>query len=153
MIKALRDRSGGGYELLAFRGAEGEWRDVRSDDINEYLKQVTGGDWSAKDFRTWNATVLAAVSVALHEGERDPDKPLTKTSRKRIASRATKSVAAYLGNTPAVCRASYIDPRVFDRFDSGETIHDRLVELGGSFDPGKPTHRLQVEEAVLELIG
>ena len=146
-VRALKKRRGGGHELLAYRNGDG-WRDVRSDEINEYLKQVTGGDFTAKDFRTWNATVLAAVSVAIHAA----DGASTKTARKRIASEATKAVAAYLGNTPAVCRASYIDPRVFDRFDSGETVRPRLQELGGKFDPTRPSHREKVEAAVLELL-
>ena len=73
------------------------------------------GEFSAKDFRTWNGTVLAAVAVA---GE----VPKSKTARKRRINDAVKGVAFFLGNTPAVCRASYIDPRVFDRFDSGWTI-------------------------------
>jgi DNA topoisomerase IB len=147
VVRALKQRRGGGLELLAYRDGAG-WRDVRSDEINAYLKQVTGGEFTAKDFRTWNATVLAAVALAMHA-----DDATSKTARKRIASEATKAVAAYLGNTPAVCRASYIDPCVFDRFDSGETVRARLDELGGSFDPKRPSHRERVEAAVLELIG
>jgi DNA topoisomerase I len=145
-IRALKRRRAGGNELLAYRNGT-EWRDVRSEQINEYVKEVTGGDFTAKDFRTWNATVLAAVSVAIRA-----DGANSKTARKRIASEATKAVAAYLGNTPAVCRASYIDPRVFDRFDSGETVRPRLDELGGKFDPTRPSHREKVEAAVLELL-
>jgi DNA topoisomerase IB len=146
-VRALKRRRGGGHELLAYRNGDG-WRDVRSEQINEYVKEVTGGEFTAKDFRTWNATVLAAVSVAMRA-----DDATSKTARKRIASEATKAVAAYLGNTPAVCRASYIDPRVFDRFDSGDTVRPRLDELGGEFDPKRPSHREKVEAAVLELIG
>jgi DNA topoisomerase IB len=146
-VRALKRRRGGGHELLAYRNGDG-WRDVRSEQINEYVKEVTGGEFTAKDFRTWNATVLAAVSVAMRA-----DDATSKTARKRIASDATKAVAAYLGNTPAVCRASYIDPRVFDRFDSGDTVRPRLDELGGEFDPKRPSHREKVEAAVLELLG
>jgi DNA topoisomerase I len=145
-IRALKRRRAGGHELLAYRNGT-EWRDVRSEQINEYVKEVTRGDFTAKDFRTWNATVLAAVSVAMRA-----DGAESKTARRRIASEATKAVAAYLGNTPAVCRASYIDPRVFDRFDSGETVRPRLDELGGKFDPTRPSHREKVEGAVLELL-
>jgi DNA topoisomerase I len=146
IVRSLRRRQGGGHELLAYR-ENGGWRDVRSDQINEYLKEVAGSEFTAKDFRTWNATVLAAVALALHESEAK-----SKAARKRIASAATKAVSEYLGNTPAVCRASYIDPRVFDRFDAGETIRPRLEDLGGKFDPTKPTHRERVEAAVLELV-
>jgi DNA topoisomerase IB len=146
IIRALKRRQGGGHELLAYR-ENGGWRDVRSDQINEYLKEVAGKEFTAKDFRTWNATVLAAVALALaDEGE------TSKTARKRVATQAVKAVSEYLGNTPAVCRASYIDPRVFDCFDSGTTIRARLDELGGKFDPKRPTHRERVERAVLELI-
>jgi DNA topoisomerase-1 len=145
-VRALRRRRGGGHELLAYR-ENGGWRDVRSEQINDYVKEVAGGEFTAKDFRTWNATVLAAVSVAMRA-----DGAKTKTARKRISSEATKAVAAYLGNTPAVCRASYIDPRVFDRFDSGETVRPRLDELGGRFDPARPSHREKVEAAVLDLL-
>ncbi len=146
IVRSLRRRQGGGHELLAYR-ENGGWRDVRSDQINEYLKEVAGSEFTAKDFRTWNATVLAAVALALREPE-----ATSKTARKRVATAATKAVSEYLGNTPAVCRASYIDPRVFDRFDAGETIRPRLEELGGKFDPTKPTHRERVEAAVLELL-
>jgi DNA topoisomerase I len=146
IIRALKRRQGGGHELLAYR-ENGGWRDVRSDQINEYLKEVAGSEFTAKDFRTWNATVLAAVALALEE-----DGETSKPARKRVATRAVKAVSEYLGNTPAVCRASYIDPRVFDCFDSGTTIRARLDELGGKFDPKRPTHRERVERAVLELI-
>ena len=97
---------------------------MRSEDINEYLKEATGGDFSAKDFRTWNATVLAAVALAV-SGEAHA----TKTARKRAETRAIKEVATYLGNTPAVCRASYIDPRVFDAFHAGLTIRPALERV------------------------
>src|SRR3712207_6701467 len=94
------------------------WVDVKSADINQYVKEITGGDFSAKDFRTWSATVLAAVALAVS----GPAATGSKTARNRAKTRAIKEVARYLGNTPAVCRASYIDPRVFDRFDGGLTI-------------------------------
>ena len=110
-------------ELLAYKEGR-RWADIKSPDINAYVKEATGGDFSAKDFRTWSATVLAAVALAV-----SGPAARTKTSRKRAKSRAIKEVARYLGNTPAVCRASYIDPRVFDRFDGGLTIGGVLPEL------------------------
>jgi DNA topoisomerase-1 len=145
-IKALKGRRGGGYDLLAYRNGRG-WKDVESPEINEYLKRVMGGDYSAKDFRTWNATVLAAVDLAAngHEAE-------TKAARKRAATAATKRVAAYLSNTPAVCRASYIDPRVFDRFDSGETIRPALKRIVTGGSPDEFPERERIEGAVLRLI-
>jgi DNA topoisomerase IB len=144
LVERLRRRRGGPPELLAFRAGR-SWSRVYSDDINEYLKGVIGEEFSAKDFRTWNATVLAAVSLAA-----DPP-GATKTARKRAANRAVKAVSGMLGNTPAVARRSYIDPRVFDRYDSGWTIAgalDRLEDL----DPAADRDRARLEQAVLDLL-
>jgi DNA topoisomerase-1 len=147
LVKTLRERRGGGHELLAYRNGQ-EWRDVRSDEINDYIKDVIGEDHSAKDFRTWNATVLAAVVLAASARERDLS---TKGGRNRAKRDAVRQVARYLGNTPAVCRASYIDPRVFDRLDGGLTVggvFERLPE-----DPADwPEIQRPIEEAVLDLI-
>ena len=147
LVRKLRKRRGGGHELLAYRNGEA-WRDVRSEEINDYIKETIGDRHSAKDFRTWNATVLAAVVLAASARERDVT---TKGGRARAKRDAVKQVARYLGNTPAVCRASYIDPRVFDRFDGGLTV-------GGVFEhlPDDPVDWPEVqgpiEEAVLDLI-
>src|SRR4030095_4304215 len=73
-------------------------------------------------------------------------------ARARAVSRAVKEVAHYLGNTPAVCRASYIDPRVVDRYRSGLTIAGALEQLGEVGEPGEPAHQGPIEEAVLDLI-
>jgi DNA topoisomerase I len=147
LVKTLRERRGGGHELLAYPNG-GEWRDLRSDEINEYIKEVIGEGHSAKDFRTWNATVLAAVVLAASARERDMT---TKGGRNRAKRDAVKQVSHYLGNTPAVCRASYIDPRVFDRFDGGLTVggvFERLPE-----DPADwPEIQRPIEKAVLDLI-
>src|SRR5205085_2514066 len=101
IVRALRRRRGGGGELLAYRCGR-RWCDVRSDEINEYVKGGLGDDFSAKDFRTWNATVMAAVVLAT-DG-RDAE---SKTARKRAVDRAVRSVAELLGNTPAVARRAY----------------------------------------------
>jgi DNA topoisomerase-1 len=147
IVKALKRRRGGGAELLAYKERR-RWHDLRSDDINAYLKDATGDDFSAKDFRTWNATVLAAVALAV-SGE----VANTRTGRKRAVTRAIKEVAHYLGNTPAVCRASYIDPRVFDAYRGGLII-GRPLEEAAAGEPGElPIHHRAVEEAVLDLIG
>ena len=147
LVKTLRERRGGGHELLAYRNGS-QWRDLRSTEINDYIKDVIGVQHSAKDFRTWNATVLAAVVLAASARERDMG---TKGGRNRAKRDAVKQVSHYLGNTPAVCRASYIDPRVFDRFDGGLTIggvFERLPE-----DPAEwPEIQRPIEEAVLDLI-
>ena len=146
VVKELRRRRGGSPELLAWRERR-RWVDVRSPDINEYVKSVTAHDFSAKDFRTWNATVLAAVALSVHGAEAQ-----SKTARKRAVSSAVKGVAEYLGNTPAVCRASYIDPRVIDRFQSGWTIGPTLDRLGGTADLGDERKRAALESAVLDLL-
>jgi DNA topoisomerase-1 len=147
IVGALKRRRGGGPELLAFKEA-GRWHDLRSEDINEYVKEATGGDYSAKDFRTWNATALAAVALAV-SGE----SARTKTARKRAVKRAIEEVAFYLGNTPAVCRASYIDPRVFDAFDARLTIRPALERVAAKLRPGElPIHQPVLERAVLDLI-
>jgi len=144
-VRRLKQRRGGGDDLLAYKRS-GRWADVRSSDINGYLKEITGLDASAKDFRTWGATVMAAVALAVAGPAAG-----TKTGRKRAISRAVKEVAHYLGNTPAVCRASYIDPRVFDRYRSGWTIRGAL-ERAGSADLARPRVRDRIESAVLDLL-
>jgi DNA topoisomerase I len=146
-IRALKNRDGGGDELLAYRRGRDEWADVKAAEINEYLKDVTGGDYSAKDFRTWNATVLAAVELAANGAE-----ATTKTARKRAATTATKRVAEYLSNTPAVCRRAYIDPRVFDRYDNGATIRPSLRRMVNGSEPGEFVERERIERAVLRLL-
>ena len=145
-IRALKRRRGGGHEFFAYREG-GAWKDVVSEQINEYVKQATEAHFTAKDFRTWNATVLAAVAVAANS-----DGSETKTARKRIATKAVKQVAAYLNNTPAVCRAAYIDPRVFDRFDSGQTIRAALKRIERGTDPGQFPDREAIERAVRRLL-
>jgi DNA topoisomerase IB len=144
VVEQLKRRRGGGDELLAYKD-DGRWADVRSADINAWLKDATGKDISAKDFRTWGATVLAAVALAV-----SADAPTTKTGRKRAIKRAVDEVAYYLGNTPTVARASYIDPRVFDRYRDGEVIDHRLVAAA----PDGDATAIQgpVERAVLKLL-
>jgi DNA topoisomerase I len=145
-LRALKARRAGGDELLAYRNGRG-WRDVRSDDINEHLKELADAGFSAKDFRTWNATVLAAVALAGH----DPG-DLSRTARRRAVNEAVERVAGYLANTPAVCRSAYIDPRVIDRFHSGDTIRHALDrELNGT-EPGEFPERERIEAAVLRLL-
>jgi DNA topoisomerase I len=145
LVKVLKRRRSG-QELLAYKNGRG-WVDVRSDEINLYIKEISGEDFSAKDFRTWTATVLAAVALAVSGRAAE-----TKTARKRAITRAIKEVAFYLGNTPAVCRASYIDPRIFDRYQDGYTIGGALESLGEDVDLGQPSFHGAVEEAVLDLL-
>ena len=140
----LKRRRGGGAAFLAYR--DGRWVDVRSVDINAYIKELAGPDYSAKDFRTWHATVLAAVGLGIST------RAATKTARKRAISRAVQEVALYLGNTPAVCRASYIDPRVVDHYLAGQTIARVLESPSWPLEPDAPATQGPIEEAVLDLL-
>jgi DNA topoisomerase I len=145
VIQALKRRRGGPEELLAYRDGR-RWHDVRSDDINDYLKEQLGEDFSAKDFRTWNATVMAAVRLAADAGN-----ATSKTARKRAINASVREVAELLGNTPAVARRSYIDPRVFDRYLSGWTIAGALERIG-ELDVADDRVRTRVERAVVDLL-
>ncbi|MBV9292013.1 MAG: DNA topoisomerase IB [Frankiales bacterium] len=146
LVRTLRRRRGGGEELLAYRTVDG-WADVKSHDINAYLREITGGDFTAKDFRTWHATVLCAVALAV-----SADAPTSESARKRAVARAVQEVSHYLGNTPTVCRASYIDPRVIDRYNDGITIADELGRLGADARFGELATQGPIEAAVLELL-
>jgi DNA topoisomerase IB len=146
VIGDLKRRRGGGDELLAFKRGR-RWADVRSEDINAWLKDATGRDVSAKDFRTWGATVLAAVALAVSQ-----EAAATKTGRKRAITRAIKEVAHYLGNTPAVARSSYIDPRVFDRYREGRAIDYRLLGAAAGRSGDATAIQGPVEKAVLGLL-
>jgi len=146
VLRALKRRRSGGGDLLAYKRGR-RWMDVKSPDINDYVREATGGNFTAKDFRTWNATVLAAVALAVSA----PARSGSRTARKRAMTRAVKETARYLGNTPAVCRASYIDPRVFDRFEGGLTIGGILPELAED-DVSWPDVQGAIEEAVLDLL-
>jgi DNA topoisomerase IB len=142
-LEAMRRRRGGPVDLLAWKEGR-RWRDVRSDDINEYIKDVIGTEFSAKDFRTWSGTVLAAAALA------GAEKPASETAAKRTINRAVKTVAAALGNTPAVCRRSYIDPRVLDRYRDGQTID--LGRQAAEKGTMSERTRQRIERQVLALI-
>lgn len=115
-IEAMRRRRSGPDDLLAYRDEDGEWRDVRSDGVNAYIQEKAGERFSAKDFRTWHGTVLAAVALAAGAP------PGSESANRGAIREAVTEVAEALGNTPAVCRSSYIDPHVLDRFRDGVTI-------------------------------
>jgi DNA topoisomerase I len=145
IVTKLKRRRGGGEELLAYREAR-SWRDLTSADINEYVKEVTDDDFSAKDFRTWNGTMLAAVALSVDASQSD------RGPTKRGVAKAVKRVAGFLGNTPAVARASYIDPRVIDRYLSGWTIAPALEEDDDAYGLRREKSRQVIEEAVIDLI-
>jgi DNA topoisomerase IB len=145
IVRELKRRRSGGPNLLAYRNGR-RWRELRSEDINEYIKLTLGTDFSAKDFRTWNATVMAAVALAA-----DGRSASSKTARARIVNTAVRAVAELLGNTPAVARRAYIDPRVIDRYISGWTIAGALKEIP-ELDPSDDRVRAKIERAVLDLL-
>jgi DNA topoisomerase I len=143
-VRDLLDRRDGGPELLAYEDATG-WHDIGSPEINAYIKDVVGGEVSSKDFRTWHGTVIAEVSLA-----GSVDRARTTAARKRAVSSAMKEVADYLGNTPAVARKSYVDPRVVDLFNDGVTIPPSLAATDKELNDGT-THG-KIEKAVLDLL-
>ena len=116
-VRTLRSRRGGGTELLAYQNGR-RWCDIKSSDINDYLRDVIGGEVSAKDFRTWHGTVVAALALA----ERADAATSAPPARRRAVKAAMTDVAAVLGNTPTVARSSYVDARVIDAFEAGRTV-------------------------------
>ncbi|MCX2712544.1 DNA topoisomerase IB [Mycolicibacterium sp. J2] len=114
-VKALLRRGNQSERLLVCRAASG-WTDLRSDDLNARFKELVGAEFSVKDLRTWHGTVLAAVAFA------DADPPVSKRVVKRVEAAVMKEVAESLGNTPAVARGSYVDPRVVAGYEQGLTI-------------------------------
>jgi DNA topoisomerase IB len=138
VVRSLRRRrTGPKDELLAYRDDAGRWVDVTAEDVNAYLREHLGEGFTAKDFRTWVGTVLTAVILA------DRERPASDAARRRQVKAAITEVAEHLGNTPAVARSAYIDPRVVDRYEDDDTIARAL----GSADLEA------VERAVRRLIG
>ncbi|KAA1428448.1 DNA topoisomerase IB [Nocardioides antri] len=129
--------------LLSYRNGRG-WRSLTPDLVNEYLRDTSGLEVSAKDFRTWHATVIASAALAEAPG---PD--ASKTARKRAVAGVMREVAEYLGNTPALARSSYVDPRVVDAYAEGRTI--RTATRRAYDDPDQ--RQAALERAVLRLIG
>lgn len=125
---------------------DGLWRAVQAHDLNGYLQESTGSAITAKDFRTWNGTVLAAALLAQTE------LPSTRGARDRAAAGVLREVADALGNTLAVARSSYVDPRVVDRWSKGETIDLARGEISPDPDTWAPADRRGVELAVVDLL-
>lgn len=114
-VRALMRRDERSDRLLVCRTASG-WADIHADDLNTRFKEMVGDDYSVKDLRTWHGTVLAAASFV------DADPPSSERANKKIVSAVMKEVSAELGNTPAVARSSYVDPRVVTAYENGLTI-------------------------------
>ncbi len=130
--------------LLVYRSAEGDWVEVRADEVNTRFRDLVGDDFSIKDLRTWHGTVLAAEAFA-HSPE-----PTSKTARRRAESTVMKAVAAELGNTPAVARSSYIDPRVVQAYQDGVTIAPAIHRAKRHRSPTTRQHL--IERATIRLI-
>jgi DNA topoisomerase I len=134
VLRDLKRRRKNEKRLFAYWAGR-EWRPVHADEINEYLREISHEEMSAKDFRTWHGTVKAAEELA----EIGPQP--TKAKRKKAVSHAMKEVAELLGNTPTVARQSYVDPRVVDLYEEGKVA---------DVDPADPQEN--TEEAVLDLL-
>jgi DNA topoisomerase-1 len=115
IIKQLDEQPG--YEIFRYRDDKGYMHNISSNDINSYIKEYMGEDFTAKDFRTWGGTLLA-VDLLSAEAIEDSQK-----ARKDKVNASVKSVAQRLGNTPAIARSSYINPRIFVRYMSGEDFN------------------------------
>ncbi len=108
-----------GYEIFKFIDEKGQKQDVNSEHLNDYIKEVMGEDFSAKDFRTWSGTVIAAMALdEIGAPEKKDQKELDKNIKEAVIK-----VSERLGNTPSVARSSYIDPRVIDEYNNGKTIN------------------------------
>jgi DNA topoisomerase-1 len=116
VVRSLRDLPG--QQLFKYRDANGHLCPVTSDDVNAYIRDAMGDQFSAKDFRTWAGTVSAARAL------RDIEAPTSATDAKRKITVCVKAVAGLLGNTPTVCRSSYVHPAVFELYETG-----RIVEV------------------------
>ncbi len=141
-LDALRRRRGGSDRLLAYQ-LDRTWRDLDSSAVNLYLNGHLE-DLTAKDFRTWQATVLAAAALAATEEPGD-----TKASRRRAVKAAVLEVSDYLGNTPTIAKSSYIDPRVIDLYENGTTIDPAVVARRYRSPAAK---QRAIEAAVLDLL-
>jgi DNA topoisomerase IB len=140
-IGEMRRRRSTSKRVLAYRTDDG-WRDLEAPDVNAYLRDLVDAELTAKDFRTWHATVHAAVALAS-----SPEPGDTQASRKRAVKEAVEQVSDYLGNTPTIAKNSYVDPRVIDRYDSGETI---TVPKSSRRDPMK--RQADIEKEVRSLL-
>ena len=105
-----------GYELFQYLDEDGERRSVSSQDVNDYIREATGAQFTAKDFRTWWGTVLAATALA------EATEPTSETRAKQEVAQAIKHVAGVLGNTPAVCRKAYVHPAVIEAYERDERM-------------------------------
>lgn len=157
VLNSLRRTRSGAPELLGYRLGR-QWHRVSTSEINRYVKDVTGLAVSAKDFRTWHGTTIASVALAQEQAAHDPSRPWSETARKRAVVAAVKHTAQRLGNTPAVARGSYINPRVVELFTKDVTIRP-AVDAARELLPAAYEDEIAVlaatpvvESAVIELL-
>ena len=141
-VETMRRRRGQDARLLAYKDAS-RWTPLDAARVNDYLRTSTGADMTAKDFRTWHATVLAAASLAASD---EPGN--TKASRQRAIRKAMVEVSDYLGNTPAIAKSSYVDPRVIDLYEGGTTIEAAVRRSYRSSEQ----RQAALERAVLKML-
>jgi len=134
-----------GAKVFHFVDAAGERIDLKRRDINEYVKRHMGDGFTAKDFRTWSGTLLCACLLARADAAAEP-----RVLRRKAVVAAIKETAHHLGNTPAVCRSSYVSPCVLGAFERGRVI-ERFVAVDGSLGQGVPGLRA-AERALLRLL-
>lgn len=134
-----------GNRVFRYVDAAGEIVDLGRRDINEYVKRYMGAGFTAKDFRTWSGTLLCASFLARPEGA--ADRPVTG---KRAIAAAIKETAHHLGNTPAVCRSSYVSPCVLRAFERGQVV-ERFVAMDAAIGQDTPALRA-AERALLRLL-
>jgi DNA topoisomerase-1 len=135
-------------EVFKFEGDSGAMVDVRREHINAYIKDVMGERFSSKDFRTWAGTLLCACALARDAS----DKPRSRAEAKRSVAAAVREVAEHLGNTPAVCRASYVLPAVIRTYEKGRVLDDHIEGVDALVD-GSPRALARCERCLLELLG
>jgi DNA topoisomerase I len=140
-----RRRSADDRTLLAYL-LERHWKAMLPTLVNDYVREVTGVDATAKDFRTWHATVLAAAGVAARLDEAGGS--VSATRGRRIVTATMREVADFLGNTPTLARKSYVDPRVVSAFEEGRTIGEAVAASYATPDE----RQLALEGATLRLI-
>ncbi|HEX6625971.1 MAG TPA: hypothetical protein VF064_19800 [Pyrinomonadaceae bacterium] len=142
----MRDiKSIGGAKLFNYLGEDGKARPVTPRDVNDYIKGATGPEFSAKDFRTWGGTLMAAIALAEIGCCED-----RREARKNVA-RAVARVAEHLGNTPTVCRGSYIHPAVLDRYVKGQTLEEFRPRKLRRVTRSQPDYEVE-ELALLKLL-
>lgn len=144
LVRALLRHPG---EVFKFESDGGAMVDVRREHINAYIKDVMGERFSAKDFRTWAGTLLCACALA-REGAGSSS---SRTEAKRRVAAAVREVSEHLGNTPAVCRASYVVPEVIRRFERGRVVED-TIEGVDELVTGSPRALERCERALLDLL-